>query len=83
MLPAQLEELKFGDGSATFNKPFDRHVLPQTVRVLDVGNAFRFPLTRGILPSCMRQLYVSSDHPDKRSMTSNLLNAPQVDIIFR
>ena len=82
VLPAQLEELKFGDGSAKFNKPFDRHVLPQTVRVLDVGNAFRFPLTRGILPSCMRQLYVSSDHPDKRSMTSNLLNAPQVDIIF-
>lgn len=83
-LPSKLETLIFGaigcDRWHTFNQKLRRHVIPTSVRVLDLGLAFHFPLTRGVLPSGIHRLHLGAKYPYQQQLNRRSLGCPLVDI---
>ena len=83
-LPTKLQILTFGPTYSCrynrFNQKLIRHVIPVSVCVLDLGLAYRFPLTRGVLSCDLQRLYLGEKYPEQQQWNRKLLGCPLVDI---
>ena len=81
-LPAELDELVLGSGFSMFDQPIRKRMIPKSVSVLNLGRSFAHPLTRGVLPTGLRRLYISQLHPDSKKMNSRVLGCRKVEVLF-
>ena len=72
-----IECLWFSGGSmdchySDFNQPLTSNFLPESIRVLRLGDAFNYKLVVGTLPPLLKELHISTIHPDS-ILPDNLL----------